>query len=446
MKTPAVGKRSAVLLLAALLVLTGCGARPSAAPAQSAAPSAPAQSSAPAQTAPAQAVEPTQPAVPAQAVEPAQTEPDNAIHVNSVEQLLEAIAPGAEIVLEPGRYNLSEYVDDFRGLKIYDEWSDAHPCVLLESTFDGVEVIVSGADGLTLRGGTGSAADTEPLLNARYGTVLSFEDCERLSLSHLTMGHTDGGDCTGNVLGFRNCRQVELRDMDLYGCGVYGIDARDGSGDIMVYDSTIRDCELGPFQLQSCVGRIEFRDCALTGSGWGGYYTDTRHSALAFYRCTFGEMESNEWTFNDDVIKRDCVFSEVTQYPDYSEWEEPVPPDIETEAELLPADAEALEHTYWVGCALVDPQSGETRLLPYANPENGALEVALLWFDADGAGSLTDWNGTVDFTWTCDDGIACLQAEGRNIYVEFYRAAGEDGEEEELWGLMTLDNTLLWFH
>jgi len=37
---------------------------------------------------------------------------NDVIHVNTSEELLEAIAPGVQIYIEPGYYNLSEYIED----------------------------------------------------------------------------------------------------------------------------------------------------------------------------------------------------------------------------------------------------------------------------------------------------------------------------------------------
>lgn len=257
-------------------------------------------------------------------------EADGSIHVHSMEELLDAIAPHANIVIDPGHYNLSETIKDLRDLAIYDTWDEEHPYITLRDCFDGPELVIQDADGLDIRGGSEDPADTELVVDPRYATVLNFERCADPVVAYLTIGHSDGGDCEGNVLSFKACSGIRLNTVDLYGCGVIGIEMNEKSSDLYVFNSTIRDCEYGPFDISNSSGEIVFQDCVMTGNGWGGFYDDFGGSVLRFSGCTFGEMESNEWFFRDDIVREDCVWSEITQYPDYSGMEEY--PDVEEQA------------------------------------------------------------------------------------------------------------------
>ena len=59
----------------------------------------------------------------------------------------------------------------------------------------------------------------------RYAAVMRFESCRNLRFEGFTAGHTDGaGTCTGAVLNFANCTDVEVDRCDLYGCGTYGVE------------------------------------------------------------------------------------------------------------------------------------------------------------------------------------------------------------------------------
>ena len=47
-------------------------------------------------------------------------------------------------------------------------------------------------------------------------------------------------------------------------------------------------------------------------------YEPDRMLEFYFYRCSFGERESNSFAFDDKIITENCIWSEITEYPDYS--------------------------------------------------------------------------------------------------------------------------------
>ena len=239
------------------------------------------------------------------------------ISVSSVEELLEAIRPGAKIVIEPGTYNLSEFAET-AAVEARDFSVDGKEYVRLRECFDGTEIVISGVKGLSIRGASGDISQTQLVVDPRYAAVLNFEDCDQLSLTSMTMGHTAQAYCAGNVVNLSYCRGAVLDRLDLYGCGVYGLALDNGSGDVRISNSIIRDCSEGPFSIERAVGVVEFIDCALEGSEGPGYYYQPETSDLRFIRCSFGEEESNYWYFSEDVTEEDCSWSEITEYPDYS--------------------------------------------------------------------------------------------------------------------------------
>lgn len=316
----------ALCLTAALLgtALTGCGAKtagqetaePAAASAESAPAATPAAESAPPAppTAVAGPAESAPPASPSAEAGPAAE--DGAVRVRSVEELLEAIRPEANIILAPGRYNLTEFLAKYPNPQDFDAWNEAHPYVRINEVYDGLELVVRDVTDLRVEGGSEDPAATELVVEPRYATVLGFQDCAGIELGCLTMGHTDGGDCSGNVLDFRRCQTIRLRSLDLYGCGANGISAMEGCGDMQVSNSTIRDCTYGPFEIDGGTGEFRFTACTLSGSGTGGSYFPSESSSLSFVGCSFGERESNRWYFDDSVKCEDCRWSEITEYPD----------------------------------------------------------------------------------------------------------------------------------
>ena len=241
---------------------------------------------------------------------------DGSFHVQSVEELLEAIRPQASIVMEPGRYNFTEFLANFPNPRDFDLWNEAHKYVQINDAFDGLELVVKGVNDLSITGGSDDPAATEIVIEPRHATVLGFTDCTGIELACLTMGHTDGAECSGDVLDFYHCQNIRLRTMDLYGCGAYGITAMDGCGNMQVSNSTIRDCSYGPFAIYTGEGEFRFTACTLSGSEGGGDYGPESGSSLVFDGCAFGLQESNRWYFDNDVTCENCQWSSPTEYPD----------------------------------------------------------------------------------------------------------------------------------
>lgn len=300
---------AAVLTGMLLFSMSGCGGQQSAPPTATEVPTTEAPTEATTQSATPPADEPTQPAA----------QPDeDAIYVHTTRDLLESIAPGASIVLEPGFYNMSEYVE-YTWSREGEDWNRGHEFVQLREQFDGMEVLIRNVEGLSIRGSGESPAETELVIDPRYSAVFVFEDCADLSVSNLTLGHTERGDCEGNVINLVSCCDVSLDNLDLYGCGVYALGCYQGTGGVRVTDSRLRDCSYGPLEIYGCAGRFAFENCSLYGSEGYAWYEDNEQSELAFYGCEFGENETSYFMFHEDVCTEDCVWSDTYLYPDYSD-------------------------------------------------------------------------------------------------------------------------------
>ncbi len=244
-------------------------------------------------------------------------------HVSDMESFLEAIEPGARIKVEPGYYNLSEFLVGAPAFAGYDTWNANHEYVKIREQYDGPEIVIQDAEGLIIEGGSEKASDTEIVIDPRYSAVLWFIGTNDLEISNITMGHTELGECCGNVLNFDYCQNVYLNNVDLYGCGVYAIGCDKNAGNIFVADSTLRDCSGGSFYIYRGEGDFVFDRCTFTGSYWGGYFESNEISQLTFNNCTFGQNESNTWYFDEEVTMNDCDLMEPTVYPEYGgsdEW------------------------------------------------------------------------------------------------------------------------------
>jgi len=423
-----------ILLILSLLILTGCGGKENK---NADVEKAETQSSEMAEMIEDETTENVEVIKEEEATEP--LEEEDVIHVSSTEEFLEAIAPGVTIFVEPGYYNMSEYLKEVQMRKDYD-WNAEYPYVKLEDCYDGVEVVIKNADDLTIMGDAESLAQTEIVVEPRYAAVLSFINCCDLNLSFLTMGHTETGDCSGNVLNFYGCKNITLSAMDLYGCGVYAIETGKGTGDLYVYSSTLRDCSYGSLNIAEGVGIFEFHDCTFTGSCWGGSYDNSVDSELYFYNCIFGEEETNTWFFWSDIHTIDCTWAEITEYPDY----EYVPIFEPENMEEIPCDEYALADVPWIGYAIVNPESGEMTYLPYET-EDGIFEYVYLELSEDHTGWVEYGEQKYDVTWECEDDVAYLQtAEGFYIYLTRYELWKDD--TTYYWILMEMNNQLIWLY
>ena len=354
--------------------------------------------------------------------------------VRSAEELVEAIRPDTAILVEPGDYNLSEYLEA-AWAQGGEEWNamKRHHYVQLEDCFDGVMLKITGVDGLSIFG-RGETADTEIVVEPRYADVLKFEDCSDLTLARLTLGHTETGECVGSVLHLEDCRNVVLRDVDLYGCGVHGVQAGE-TQDLYVYDSVIRDCSFGPLDLEYMLGDVLLENCTLTGSGGAVFLGSCERANIVFRGCTFGERESNSLYFRDDVVTEDCTWSEITEYPDYSDDPDG---DFALEGDLAPVrfDALVLADTAWIGVSMYNFDSGEETALPLRR-EDGDTDV-ILRLSADGSGALEGLEAqALSLRWEMEedsDYSALVAMQGEYAETGHLSLFAERGEgEHPLW-------------
>ena len=207
------------------------------------------------------------------------------VYVSTPEDLIQAIVPGHEIHLDPGVYNLSDWVRELAPF----EPETGNPYVKLSLVNDGYEIVIHDIRNLTIDAGNPVRGKAEIVVEPRYANVLTFENCDNIRLNDLTMGHTpDQGYCTGGVLCFRDCGSAAIDGMDLYGCGTYGIIA-ERVGSIQALNSVIHDCTYGLLDFtqvgSAAFGYVTFRDCS------GFDMLILRSSSAYFGACEFRDLD-----------------------------------------------------------------------------------------------------------------------------------------------------------
>ena len=192
-------------------------------------------------------------AVPA-AEEAAPPAAENAVFVSSLDELIAAVAPGATIELAEGSYTLTppETAGDVTD---YCRWIDL---------YDGFELEIHDADDLTIRGA--GMGKTTISARPRYANVLTFTDCDRLTVEELSAGHTEEpGACSGGVLFLRSCRNAAVSSCSLYGCGTVGVSAQDCAG-LTVRGTSIYECSYDAVSVWDC-SVVHVYDCDVYSCG-----------------------------------------------------------------------------------------------------------------------------------------------------------------------------------
>ncbi len=237
------------LLLAALLLLSGCSAAPAAGEQMlkeaAAATPAPTPTPAPVSAAPSPSAEPG--------------DARKTVKVETVDELLKAISSDTIIELSGRSFNLTEALGygKFGSSSYY--WDGIYD--------DGFELVIEDVENLTIRA---ARSGTEIVTVPRYANVIKFVDCRNITLEGFTAGHSDGpGFCTGAVINLKNCRDVYVDNCDLYGCGTYGLEL-DGCRGVHAVDTTIRDCSYGAVYATNCAD-VLLDGCSIYGiDGFGG--------------------------------------------------------------------------------------------------------------------------------------------------------------------------------
>lgn len=379
---------------------------------------------------------------------------EEGIVVTTAEEFVEAIAPDTTIVVNASYLNLTEYIAEIWELD-RESWNADHEYVQIEECYDGALLVIQNTDGLVITGATEQYADTEIVVEPRYADCLKFVNCNNITLSYMTIGHTDQGDCEGDVLTFLSCQGIYLDTMDLYGCGVYAISALEGSGEFTIENSVLRDCCNGAFEIWGAEGGFYFTDCTLTGSLGIPYFDGGENSWIEFYGCTFGQRETEGLFFSDAIYAdEDCVWSEdIEYYPEYGYdgeeyyYEE----DFENEYEgdegfmdLSPINFKAvlvegydLERT-WDGMFKQDLDTDNITF--FTMEENDYANVI---FRGDGTGEMDLYGSVSEFTWErMGNHTVKIYADGQELLADFFEQVDDEGM---VWMKIQMGDTMLWF-
>ena len=174
---------------------------------------------------------------------PVATGAQTQVHVSTVDELLAALAPDTEIILDAEFYDLSTAAGYGETSTEYYYW---------EEVFDGVQLTIRDLSNLTIRAEGDDIKAHTVSARPRYAHVINFENFSAITVEGFTAGHTfEPASCAGGVLGFQGSQDILINHCGLYGCGVVGVWA-ERSKNIQVANCDIYECSWGGIYMVGC--------------------------------------------------------------------------------------------------------------------------------------------------------------------------------------------------
>jgi len=211
------------------------------------------------------------------------------------------------------------------------------PGVFWESEYDGNTLIVAGLKNLTIKGD--HEDDGFLIASPRYADVICFYNCENLVIDNFIMGHEETGDCIGDVVVLRKCKNIAVNDCHLYGCGVNGLTI-DHSENISVSDTELYGCSNWGINMQDA-RNAAFKECKVFNNGMGVTANEFCENVV-FDKCKFYDnkgqlfmceseikVTNSEIEHHHDDYLQNVDISRSKVKMDYSEAQEL--PDVEHE-------------------------------------------------------------------------------------------------------------------
>ena len=360
---------------------------------------------------------------------------ENNVTVSSVKELVEAVRPGVFIYVEPGTYNISDFLAAAWAAE-GDDWNVNHEYVEIRQVYDGFELVIKNVENLTIEGTDSDRAATYFQTDPRYAAVLAFENCTYVNLSTITMGHTNTGNCYGSVIDFRGCEAIAVGNADLYGCGVIGLNLEYCTNYLFCNNVTIRECYSGPLGNEGSSGVWQFDNCSLVDSTSSCLF-DIDGLDITFNNCKFGDRETENFMFSDRITANNCEWGNVEIYPDYPESDpaDYIPATFTTDGlSVTPFDKSMLTYPYWAGFEVTDEKTGAT-----------AETDIWAYFFSDGTGFIYEDGYERGFDWYMDSqyGATMTFDDGTEAGAIIY--ADKNAKESTTWLQIYMDGHGTWF-
>ncbi len=266
-------------------------------------------------------------------------EADEKVEVSTAREFLKALKSNTHIIInndEPMNLTdaLDELIDEGR-IQLREHGSNAGGLFYTDE-YDGNSLVVAHRHDIIIEGKKGK--DVEFIVTPSYADVIRFEHCKNIMVKNITMGHKVTGGCSGDVLVFSQCKDVEVDGCNLYGCGVNGL-TLDHTRQVNVKGTHLYGCSDDGVQLINS-NDATFTNCSIYDNG-GGVYVDEYcdnvlfeksdfhgnrgqlfycHSGITLKKCN---VEHHHDDITDNVKFRDCEvvmdYDDAEEYPEFDE-------------------------------------------------------------------------------------------------------------------------------
>jgi hypothetical protein len=122
----------------------------------------------------------------------------------------------------------------------------------VEQVCDGWEVVIKNLNDVMIEG-----EGSHLFSHFESANVITFINCNNVTISGLKLGHkVEMSECCGSVIEVKESANFRMIDVELYGCGAYGIYATDSS--ICLEKMNIHHCKYGAINAKNT--EVEIKD------------------------------------------------------------------------------------------------------------------------------------------------------------------------------------------
>jgi len=178
------------------------------------------------------------------------------VKVNNVVDFYKAIGSNTTIMLAPGDYHLNQIDSTIKNSYCNWSWVLFDEIYPNEKNDEDMTLLISGLTNFTIKSDCKKGDSVRILTNRRSASVMAFKNCTSVNIDGVIFGHDiikyiDPSDpwvsfCSGEVLKFYDCFDINIFNCDLFGCGTRGFLAHRCTN-FKLENSIIRECSYGAF-------------------------------------------------------------------------------------------------------------------------------------------------------------------------------------------------------
>ncbi|MDO4496513.1 MAG: right-handed parallel beta-helix repeat-containing protein [Bacteroidales bacterium] len=228
------------------------------------------------------------------------------IVVKSAREFIQALGPERTIVIDSrSPLIITPALDELASSLEEYELSNNDYGIFYVNHHDGKGLLVGSFNNLTIRAKEGTTATL--LSQPRYADVMTFVNCENLTIENIVMGHTEAGFCDRGVLGLTRCRGVNVDNCDFFGCGTEGFIISKCER-VNIANSCVHDCTYYTMHVEESE-EVSFKNCTFRDNREYEQINVYNTTRIDFTNCTFKNLQGPLFSVNNRILFTDCHFS-----------------------------------------------------------------------------------------------------------------------------------------